>query len=55
MLWHLPAARFTPGDPADHGQRLAYPVRFGDTLELLAYEVEPGPPDEIDLATRVRR
>ena len=44
--WHLPAARFTPGDPADHGQQLAYPVRFGDTLELLAYEVAPGPPGE---------
>jgi hypothetical protein len=39
--WHLPAARFMPGDPADHGQRLATPVRFGGFLELLAYEVEP--------------
>ena len=44
--WHLPAVRFMPGDPADHGQRLAYPVEFGDVLELLAYEVEPGPAGE---------
>jgi hypothetical protein len=39
--WHLPAARFAPGDPEDHGQRLAYPVQFGDgdlALDLLAYE-----------------
>ena len=42
--WHLGAARFTPGDPEDHGQRLAYPVQFGETLELLAYERLPGEP-----------
>jgi hypothetical protein len=47
--WHLPAARFTPGDPADHGERLAYPVRFGDVLELLAYEVHPGSAGETAL------
>jgi hypothetical protein len=38
-----------PGDPADHGERLATPVRFGDALELLAYEVEPGPAGETTL------
>jgi hypothetical protein len=40
-VWHLPAASFTPGDPEDHGERLAYPVRFGDTMELLGYELLP--------------
>jgi hypothetical protein len=39
--WHLPAASFAPGDPRDHGQRLAYPVRLGDPFELLAYEAQP--------------
>ena len=58
-VWHLPAARFMPGDPADHGQRLAYPIRFGNTLELLAYEVVSpganevilGPGDTLTLVT----
>jgi hypothetical protein len=46
-VWHLPAVRFTPGDPEDHGQRLSYPVRLGGgdgALDLLAYEVLPGEP-----------
>ena len=43
--WVLRAASFAPGDPQDHGQRLAYPVQFGaagGTLDLLAYETLPG-------------
>lgn len=38
-VWHLPATQFAPGDPPNHGQQLAYPVQFGDRVELLAYEV----------------
>jgi hypothetical protein len=38
--WHLPASQFAPGDPANHGEQLYYPVRFGDRLEMLAYEVD---------------
>jgi hypothetical protein len=40
QVWHLPAAQFAPDDPAAHGERLSYPVQFGDPLELVAYEVE---------------
>jgi len=39
-VWHLPAARFVPGDPHDHGERLDIPVFFGQSLSLLGYEVE---------------
>jgi hypothetical protein len=39
-VWHLPAAQFAPGDPANHGERLSYPVQFGDRLEMLAYEMD---------------
>jgi len=38
-VWHLPAIRFATGDPDNHGARLPVPVRFGETVELLAYEV----------------
>jgi len=37
----MPASQFMPGDPANHGRRLSYPVRFGDRVELLAYQVDP--------------
>jgi hypothetical protein len=40
-VWHLAAAQFVPGDPANHGKRLGYPVRFGEQVELLAYELIP--------------
>jgi len=40
-VWHMPASQFMPGDPANHGRRLSYPVRFGDRVELLAYQVDP--------------
>jgi hypothetical protein len=38
--WHLVATRFQPGDPANHAEQLAYPVRFGEQVELLAYEMD---------------
>ena len=41
-VWHLPAVRFAAGDPDNHGARLSVPVRFGEPVELLAYEVLPG-------------
>jgi hypothetical protein len=40
--WHLPAIQFAPGDPANHGQRLTYPVRFSNRVELSAYEMDLG-------------
>jgi hypothetical protein len=39
-VWHLPAVQFAPGDPANHGEQLSYPVQFGDRLEMLAYEMD---------------
>jgi hypothetical protein len=48
--WQLPAVRFMPGDPADHGERLAYPIPFGDSLALLAYEWTPERPGGSALA-----
>ena len=39
-VWHLTAAHFAPGDPQNHGERLEYPVHFGDSLDLLAYEMD---------------
>jgi hypothetical protein len=53
-VWHLPAASFAPGDPDDHGQRLVYPVPFGETLELAAYEALPGEPLTLLTYWRVR-
>ena len=41
-VWHLPATQFAPGDPDNHGKQLAYPVRFGDQVELLAYTTSFG-------------
>ena len=40
--WHMPAVQFAPGDPANHGERLPYPIQFGDQLDLLAYEMGSG-------------
>ena len=39
--WHLAAVQYAPGDPAEHGQRLSYPLPFGDRIELLGYEIDP--------------
>jgi hypothetical protein len=42
-VWNLCAAQFAPGDPQDHGQRLDLPVRFGDELALLGYDLVRAP------------
>jgi len=39
--WRIAAIRFTEGDPADHGERLAYPIDFGGRIEMLGYELTP--------------
>jgi hypothetical protein len=54
FIWHLPAARFAPGDPANHGELLDLPVYFGDTLSLVCYDLAPKsvhPGDEVDVVT----
>ncbi len=38
--WLLSATRFAPGDPENHGERLGLPLRFGDPLALLGYEID---------------
>ncbi len=40
-VWHLAAIQYAPGDPAEHGRRLSYPLSFGDRIELLGYETDP--------------
>ena len=49
-VWRLAASHFAPGDPANHGERLPYPVRFGDQVELVAYELGFGSTGEGSLS-----